>query len=658
MPLLSKIKSPDDLRRLNQQQLAALAREIRRLLISSVSKTGGHLGPNLGVVELTLAIHRVFDSPRDPIIFDTGHQSYVHKIITGRAERFGTLRQEGGLSGYPSRDESEHDWVENSHASTSLSWAEGMAKGFRLRGETDRTVVAVIGDGALTGGMAWEAPNNIAVEPDLKLVVVVNDNGRSYAETVGGLSQQLAGLRTNPRYKEASNWFNRSVNRIPLVGRQTVEFLSAMRSAARGLLVPQVMFSDLGIKYIGPFDGHDIAAMERALGQAKHYGGPVIVHAITRKGKGFLAAERDGERFHAVGAFNEATGEPKSASLQATWTDAFAQELVELGESHPEVVALTAAMLQPTGLARFAAAYPDRVFDVGIAEQHAVVSAAGLATTGLHPVFVVYSTFLNRAFDQMLMDVALHKSGVTFVLDRSGITGPDGATHHGVWDVSLAALVPGLRLAAPRDRLRLHQSLLEAVQVDDAPTMVRYSKNRVPDEIEAVSRLGSLDVIWRSAGAAPVLLVGYGEMATTALAVAKALERQGIGSIVVDPVWALPVNPELVAATRGRALVVSIEDNLVVGGLGSCLELAMDAAGIEVPTRQFGVPHEFVAPGTRTQVLQRLGLTPKAIAASIVGTYVGLGGVGDKSPLDQLVEEGPSTDQNGHDKVTLPLTDG
>ncbi|MDR2619783.1 MAG: 1-deoxy-D-xylulose-5-phosphate synthase [Propionibacteriaceae bacterium] len=652
MSLLSRIKSPADLRSLNQAQLTRLAREIRKLLIESVSKTGGHLGPNLGVVELTLAIHRVFDSPRDPIIFDTGHQSYVHKIITGRAADFNTLRQEGGLSGYPSRTESEHDWVENSHASTSLSWAEGMAKGFRLRGEKGRTVVAVIGDGALTGGMAWEALNNIAVEPDLQLVIIVNDNGRSYSETVGGLSQQLAGIRTNPHYKEAANWFNRNVSRVPLVGRHTAEFFAAMRSAARGLLVPQVMFSDLGIKYIGPFDGHDITAMERAFRQAKLYGGPVIVHAITRKGEGFLAAERDGERFHTVGAFNEVTGEPKSASLQATWTDAFAQELVELGEAHPEVVALTAAMLQPTGLSRFAAAYPARVFDVGIAEQHAVASAAGLATAGLHPIFVVYSTFLNRAFDQLLMDVALHQVGVTFVLDRSGITGPDGATHHGVWDVSLAALVPGLRLATPRDRLRLHQTLQEAIAVNDAPTMVRYSKNRVPDEIETVSHLGSLDVTWCSEDA-PVLLVGYGEMAATALVVAKALQRQGIGALVVDPVWALPISADLVAATRGRKLVVTIEDNLVVGGLGSALELAMDAAGIEVPTRQFGVPREFIAPGTRDQVLKRLGLTPKAIAASIIETYVAL-----KVPTpEDSGDTATSGGQQWHDEAALPLAD-
>jgi 1-deoxy-D-xylulose-5-phosphate synthase len=618
--------TPEVLRSLSPAQLKALASDIRHFLIANVSRTGGHLGPNLGVVELTIALHRVFDSPHDPIIFDTGHQAYVHKILTGRADRFATLRQEDGLSGYPSRSESEHDWVENSHASTSLSWAEGMAKGFRLQGENDRTVVAVIGDGALTGGMAWEALNNIAIEENLKLVIVVNDNGRSYAETVGGLSRQLAGLRTDPRYVKASNKLSDVVAHIPFVGRTLVEFVHAVRVSMKSLLVPQVMFSDLGIKYIGPFDGHDIAETERALEQAKRFGGPVIVHAITRKGAGFRAAERNEDRFHTIGVIDEYTGEPvqPSAGAETTWTDAFAQELVEIGAEHPKVVALTAAMLQPTGLAPFADAYPERVFDVGIAEQHAVVSAAGMATAGLHPVFAVYSTFLNRAFDQMLMDVALHRLGVTFVLDRAGITGPDGATHHGMWDVSLAAVVPGLRLAAPRDGKRLREALRESIAVSDGPTMIRYSKNPVPDDIEPVEELGQFDVL--AVGARrDVLIVAYGEMVGTGLAVAKELNAKGIQATVVDPVWAIPVAAELVDLTAGFSLIVSIEDNLVNGGLGSQLELAMDAAGIEVPTRQFGVPKRFIAAGTREQVLERLGLTTEAITASVADTFAKLG---------------------------------
>ncbi|MDR0837928.1 MAG: 1-deoxy-D-xylulose-5-phosphate synthase [Propionibacteriaceae bacterium] len=614
--------SPEVLRSLSLAQLKALASDVRHFLIANVSRTGGHLGPNLGVVELSIALHRVFDSPHDPIIFDTGHQAYVHKILTGRADQFSTLRQEDGLSGYPSRAESEHDWVENSHASTSLSWAEGMAKGFRLQGETDRTVVAVIGDGALTGGMAWEALNNIAVEENLRLVIVVNDNGRSYAETVGGLSRQLAGLRTDPSYVKASNRLSKVVANTPIIGRTLVEFFHAVRNGAKSLLVPQVMFSDLRIKYIGPFDGHDIAETERALEQAKRFGGPVIVHVITRKGAGFRAAERNEDRFHAIGAIDEHTGEPLQTNREVgqTWTDAFAAELVEIGAEHPEVVALTAAMLQPTGLGPFARAYPKRVFDVGIAEQHAVVSAAGMATAGLHPVFAVYSTFLNRAFDQLLMDVALHRLGVTFVLDRAGITGPDGATHHGMWDVSLAAIVPGLRLAAPRDGRRLREALREAISVNDRPTLIRYSKNRVPDDIEPVEELGQFDVL--AVGTKrDVLIIAYGEMVGTALAVAKALAEQGIQATVVDPVWAIPVSTELVDLTAGFSLVVSVEDNLVNGGLGSQLELAMDAAGIEVPTRQFGVPKQFIAAGTRDQVLQRLGLTPEAITESVQSTF-------------------------------------
>ena len=623
MALLERIVGPADLRQLTPRQLEELAAEIRAFLIGHVSRTGGHLGPNLGVVELTIALHKVFDSPRDPIIFDTGHQSYVHKILTGRAGRFDTLRQQDGLSGYPSRAESAHDWVENSHASASLSWAEGLAKAYRLRGVSDRTVVAVIGDGALTGGMAWEALNNIAVEPGLRLVIVVNDNGRSYSPTVGGLSKQLSGLRTDPRYEQTVELVNRAVRRAPLLGDTAVEFLAALRSGLRDILVPQSMFADLGIKYIGPFDGHDIGACVRALRQAKGFGGPVIVHAITRKGAGYSVAEANDERFHTIDSINQFTGEPLSAAVQATWTDAFAQEMVEIGASHPKVVALTAAMLAPTGLARFAAAYPGRVFDVGIAEQHAVASAAGLATGGLHPVFAVYSTFLNRAFDQVLMDVALHQLGVTFVLDRAGITGPDGASHHGAWDVSLAGLTPGLRLAEPRDRTRLHQTLLEAIETDDAPTMIRYSKDKVPDDIPAVSRVGDLDVLVYAEDP-QVLIVGCGDMAGAACEVARILDTHSIAAEVVDPVWLLPVPEELVRQAARVRLVVTIEDNLVTGGFGAHLQHALNEAGVTTPVRPFGLPTRFLAAGTRAQVLERVGLTPKRIARDVVAEYLRL----------------------------------
>uniref|UniRef100_UPI00333E457D 1-deoxy-D-xylulose-5-phosphate synthase n=1 Tax=Tessaracoccus lapidicaptus TaxID=1427523 RepID=UPI00333E457D len=516
MSVLETITSPRDLRALSRRQLVQLAAEIRSFLITKVSRTGGHLGPNLGVVELTMAIHRVFDSPRDPIIFDTGHQSYVHKILTGRAAGFDQLRQRGGLSGYPEPAESEHDWVANSHASTALSWAEGLAKGFRLRGEA-RTVVAVVGDGALTGGMAWEALNNIAARQDLRLVIVVNDNGRSYTPTVGGLANHLAGLRTDRRYEKTLTLIKRTVTGMPLVGRPVYDLMHGFKTGVKDVLAPQSMFSDLGIKYMGPLDGHDIASLTNHLEQARHFGGPVIVHCVTRKGRGFQAAEEHEEdQFHAVGRINEITGEPLSASVQATWTDAFAEAMVHIGQRRPDVVAVTAAMLHPTGLGRFAAAFPDRIFDVGIAEQHAIVSAAGLARSGLHPVVALYATFVNRAFDQVLMDAALHRTGMTIALDRAGVTGTDGPSHNGMWDMTLLGLIPGLQLAAPRDQARLVAALDRAVDVTDAVTVVRYSKERLPDAIEKVAHVGDglsrVDVLRRSEGAR-LLIAGYGQCA-------------------------------------------------------------------------------------------------------------------------------------------------
>ncbi|MFZ2624638.1 MAG: 1-deoxy-D-xylulose-5-phosphate synthase [Propionibacterium sp.] len=620
MALLDGISGPADLRALRPRDRRVLAKEIRHFLITNVARTGGHLGPNLGVVELTMAIHLVFDSPHDPIVFDTGHQSYVHKILTGRADQFPSLRQQDGLAGYPSRHESEHDWVENSHASAGLSWSEGMAKAFRLTGQGDRTVVTVVGDGALTGGMTWEALNNIAVEPDLRMVIVVNDNGRSYAPTVGGLSKQLSGFRTDPRYEKTLDIIKASVNHAPLFGRQAYELLHGLKIGLKDVLAPQGLFSDLGLKYIGPIDGHDIDAMVTALNQAKGFGGPVIVHAITVKGKGFSFAENHEEdRFHAIGQINALTGEPIQAAVKATWTDAFAQDLVEIGAHHPEVVAVTAAMLHPVGLTRFAAAYPDRVFDVGIAEQHAVASSAGMARAGLHPVFAVYSTFLNRAFDQMLLDVGMHRLGVTFVLDRAGITGPDGPSHDGVWDACLAGIVPGLRFAAPRDAQRLSDALRTAVGVSDAPTMIRYSKGKLPDPIEPVVTHDGVDLLRRD-DSRDILIVGYGAMAGLALRAANRLARQGLGVTVADPLWALPVSPAMVKLASQYSLVVTVEDGLVVEGLGSHLEQAMDAAGVQVPMRQFGVPQEYLPVGSRSQLLEQLGLTAQQIARSVTET--------------------------------------
>ncbi|MCL2782905.1 MAG: 1-deoxy-D-xylulose-5-phosphate synthase [Propionibacteriaceae bacterium] len=619
MSLLEQIRQPADLRQLAPDELTALAAEIREFLIAHVGRTGGHLGSNLGIVELTIALHRVFDSPHDPIIFDTGHQAYVHKMLTGRSDDFDTLRQAGGLSGYPSRAESPHDWLENSHASAALSWAEGMAKAFRLRNQSNRTVVAVVGDGSLTGGMAWEALNNIAVE-ELPLVIVVNDNGRSYQPTVGGLAKQFSGLRTDPRYEQALGVFRSVLKKTPLLGEMAVDIFSALKAGLKDVLVPQSMFSDLGIKYIGPFNGHDIAATERALRQAKRFGGPVIVHAITRKGNGMGAAEHDQERFHAVDHLDEATGERLRGDDGMSWTQAFGEELLRLARQRPDVVALTAAMLHPTGLGPLAAEFPERVFDVGIAEQHAVAAAAGMAAAGLHPVVAIYATFLNRAFDQLVMDVGLHRAGVTFVLDRAGITGPDGASHHGQWDVALAGLVPGLKLAAPRDRTRLTQALETALETSDGPTVLRYSKGCLPPDCDAIAQVGPVDVLQRN-DVQDVLMVAYGDMVPTACAAAQQLADQGICVTVVDPVWALPVANELVELAGQYRLVVTVEDDMVAGGLGSQLELAMDAAGLNVPVRQCGLPHAYIAAGTREEVLADVGLSPQGIVDTVTAAW-------------------------------------
>ncbi len=619
--LLSSIHGPEDLRSLSAGQLDELSAEIRSFLVYNVSRTGGHLGPNLGVVELTIAMHRVFHSPTDPIIFDTGHQSYVHKILTGRQADFPTLKQRGGLSGYPSRAESEHDWVENSHASTSLSYATGLAEAFRQQGRSG-TVVALVGDGALTGGMAWEALNNISADDNLPLVIVVNDNGRSYTPTVGGLAKQLAGLRTNPRYEQVLDIVKRNVTRAPLVGTAAYDILHGIKSGLKDVFAPQGMFSDLGIKYVGPIDGHDVQAVELALQQAKQYGGPVMVHCLTNKGNGFKAAEDNEEdRFHAVGKIDDETGESLAGNSAPTWTDVFSDEIVRIGATDQKVVAITAAMTYPTGLHQFARAFPDRFFDVGIAEQHAVTSAAGLAMGGLHPVVALYATFLNRAFDQVLLDVALHRCGVTLVLDRAGVTGPDGASHHGMWDMSILQVVPGLQLSAPRDGTRLRQALARAVTVDDAPTVIRYSKEKLPDDLPAVDSIGGVDVLLRT-DQPRVLVVVFGQMAGTGLAVGQRLSDQGIGVTVVDPVWALPVNPALLTLAAEHQLVISIEDNSVVGGCGARLAQELRFADVDTPIREFGIAQEFIHHGSRAELLEELGLTPQHIARYAVEAIV------------------------------------
>jgi len=621
MPLLERITSPRDLRELTPAQLVTLAAEIRAFLISSVSRTGGHLGPNLGAVELTIALHRIFDSPLDPLIFDTGHQSYVHKILTGRQHRFATLRQPGGLSGYPSRAESEHDWVESSHASSALSWAEGLAKGYALQG-LDRTVVAIVGDGSLTGGMTWEALNNIAVQPDLRLVIVVNDNGRSYNPTIGGiatrlrgLGQQLSAIRTDRRYERVLASIKRWVSRAPVVGEPTYDLMHGFKAGVKDVLAPQGMYSDLGIKYLGPIDGHDTEALELVLEQAKQFdGGPVIVHCITEKGRGFAAAEQhEQDRFHAVGPIDEITGAPLSASAARTWTDAFGEHLARIGATNDSVVAITAAMLHPTGLTRFARHFPERTFDVGIAEQHAVTSAAGLARAGLHPVVAIYATFLNRAFDQLLMDVALHREGVTFVLDRAGITGADGPSHHGMWDLSLLGLVPGLHLAVPRDEQRLREALDTAIGIADAPSVLRFSKDPLPAPLPTIRTEGDVDVLFEQ-GDPTVLVVGWGPFAATAVEVGTRLAQQGIGVRVVDPVWALPVSSHLIAVAGSHDLVITVEDGGLAGGLGSRLAQECRLAGVPATIREFGLPQQFIDQGTRAGILEGLGLTAQQLA--------------------------------------------
>jgi 1-deoxy-D-xylulose-5-phosphate synthase len=604
-------KLPDDL-------VGDLAADIRDFLVEKVSRSGGHLGPNLGVVEVSIALHRVFDSPKDTIVFDTGHIAYVHKILTGRRD-FDRLRQEGGLSGYPSRAESVHDVLENTHASAGLSWAAGIAAGRRLTGKADRFTVVVVGDGALTGGMSWEALNNIAAAKPERLVVVVNDNGRSYAPTIGGLARHLSGLRTTPHYEAVLGWGKKQLRtRGGRFGRFLYSALHALKKGVKDVVAPQAMFEDLGLKYIGPVDGHDEPAVELALGQAKAFGGPVLVHVITEKGRGYTHAEDHRlDRFHSVGRIHPETGLPLEPS-RFGWSSVFSDELVRLGRTHGEIVAITAAMLEPVGLVPFAAEFPGRVFDVGIAEQHAAALAAGLSFAGMHPVVAVYATFLNRAFDQILMDCALHKAGVTFVLDRAGITGADGPSHNGQWDMALFRLVPGLRLAAPRDGAGLRLALREAVAVSDAPTVVRYPKGPLPADLPAMRQVGGVDVLAVTGTDPAVLLVGFGGEAATAMAAAELLREKEVSVTVADPRWVYPVSDQLVRLAAAHELVVTVEDGMVAGGAGEALARAIAAEGLTLPVVNCGLPHEFLGHAGRAAIAERAGLTPAAVAATAV----------------------------------------
>ncbi len=610
--MLERIKSPSDVRALSLEQCEELASEIRAYLVDSVSRTGGHLGPNLGVVELTIGLHRVFESPHDTIVFDTGHQSYVHKLLTGRTD-FSELRTRGGLSGYPARGESEHDVVENSHASTALSWAAGIGRGRSLRGETDRHTVAVIGDGALTGGMAWEALNSLADSND-PVVIVINDNGRSYAPTIGGLARRMDTIRTDPRYEQFLGWGKRTFKDRGKLRSLTYATVMHGKRALKGLFGPEGVFADLGLKYMGPIDGHNLEHLEAAFRHARAYGAPVIVHVLTEKGRGYTPAEQDdADRFHAVGKIHPETGLPIEPS-RFGWTAVFADEMVKAASERDDIVGITAAMLEPVGLGPFAREFPERVIDVGIAEQHAVTSAAGLAFTGLHPVFAVYATFLNRAFDQVLMDVALHKAGVTFMLDRAGITGDDGASHNGMWDMALLRHVPGLRLAAPRDEPTLRAAFRDAIDVSDAPTVVRYPKGAVSDPIPALRKEGGLDILAEHGDGRDAVVLGLGPMAGTAIDVAGKLAAEGFSAVAATATWIHPVPEGLAELLKGSRLVITIEDGLVDAGIGEEWAAYAREAGIEAEFRHFGVPRRFLDHASRVQILDEIGLDVSSIA--------------------------------------------
>ncbi len=638
MSLLENIHGPRDLDRLSQTQLTQLAEEIRAFLIGEVSKTGGHLGPNLGVVELTMAVHRVFDSPHDAIVFDTGHQSYVHKLLTGR-QNFSRLREKDGLAGYPQRSESVHDIVESSHASSSLSWADGISRAFQMTGQNDRHVVAIVGDGALTGGMTWEALNNISDDNSRRLVIIVNDNGRSYAPTIGGMARFLSDVRTRRTYRSLGDASRRVFGIFGGPGRALYR---GLRGGMHGFLSRftnnEALYSNLDIKYIGPVHGHDERALEEALTQAKNFGAPVIVHVITQKGKGFEPAMLDAaDQFHAVGHIDPETGEPIGGSSGRSWTSVFSDEIVTLADTDPTVVGITAAMLIPTGLDKFAAKYPGRVFDVGIAEQHAVTSAAGLAFGGMHPVVALYATFINRAFDQVLMDVALHRAGVTFVLDRAGITGPDGPSHHGMWDLAILQVVPDIRLSAPRDAARLREELAEAIAVTNAPTVVRFPKGNVGNEIAAVRRTSDGVDVLREGQTKDVLIVTVGPMAELGLQVAERLAAQGIGATVIDPRWVVPVSASVIELAAQHRLVVSIEDGIRVGGIGTRIRQDLRAAGVDTALNELGLPDQFIGHASRAEIFEQVGLTPQAIARDVVAQVLG-----SKIPIARPLEDEPA----------------
>ncbi|NMF30871.1 1-deoxy-D-xylulose-5-phosphate synthase [Corynebacterium ammoniagenes] len=625
MGILNKVSSPQDLKNLSDDKVEELAAEIRQFLIDKVSITGGHLGPNLGVVELTIALHRVFDSPRDPIVFDTSHQSYVHKILTGRAEQFDSLRQKDGLSGYTDRGESEHDWTESSHASAAVSVVDGLSKAFSIKGEAGRNAVAVVGDGALTGGMCWEALNNISADNERNAVIVVNDNGRSYSPTIGGLSANLSRIRAQHGYDELMEHGKKTLKSLGWVGHRTFDALRAVKEGVKSSILPTEMFPELGMKYIGPVNGHDLEALDHALSYARDYDGPIIVHVVTEKGHGFAPAVNEPQdQMHSTGAIDPVTGVPKGKS-QPGWTAVFSEELIAAAEQRDDIVAITAAMAGPTGLVPFAQKFPDRFFDVGIAEQHAMASASGLALGGMHPVVAIYSTFLNRAFDQLLMDIALLKQPVTIVLDRAGVTGSDGPSHNGVWDMSLTTIIPGIHVAAPRDGQRLRELFQESLDIKSGPSVVRFPKGNLLEDMDAVASTDDgVDILFESEQerfaddtTKKVLIISVGAMSARSLGAAEILEEQGMAVTVVDPRWLCPVAPSLVEMADEHDIVVVAEDGMMRAGVGSLFDEAFSAAEVDTPLRRVAFPSIFPKHGSRGEVLEEVGMDADGIAAAV-----------------------------------------
>jgi 1-deoxy-D-xylulose-5-phosphate synthase len=627
--MLDDIRSPADVRNLDYAQLDVLAAEIRQFIVESVAVTGGHLGSNLGAVELTLAVHRVFDSPRDILLWDTGHQSYVHKILTGRKAGFAQLRQAGGLSGYPNRAESEHDWVENSHASTILSYAHGVATGVERTG-TDRKVVAIIGDGSMTGGMAFEGLNNLG-HSGRRVVIILNDNGRSYAPTVSRLSDSVSRLRLNPQYVYASGRIEQLVRDLPGVGELAYSSLQGLKAALREILEPTAFFESLGVRYTGPIDGHDIAGVEAALRNASEFDGPIVVHVLTQKGRGYPPAEDDDEKclHDAPPVFDPATGPPAGWAAPKGYTQAFTEELIDIAHEHPQVVAITAAMPGPTGLLPFQSRFPDRFFDVGIAEQHAVTSAAGMAMVGLRPVVAIYSTFFTRAFDQAVYDVGLHHLPVVFAMDRAGVTGPDGASHHGLLDMALCLKIPGMTVFAPSSAQELKAQLRSAVDLE-GPASIRYPRTaaRQADSDEIGIGLSARKV--RSGR--DVCIIGVGKMLEAAERAAAELEQRGVSVTVWDPRVLKPLDPAMVADAAQHPLVVTVEDGVRIGGAGSFIADAITtyAGGHQSPpVVVLGTPVEFLQHGDPSIILASLGLDAPGIVAAVdkarTGAVIDLG---------------------------------